>query len=115
MKEDCCVPGFASVSRFTTFTVEKCDVDGSVNVVFYDRRGLSGSATGVTVARSVDGGATFRNYRVAIEPFSTRADVFLGDYIGIDALGGKAIAMFPVLESERTVVLTVATFEFSPR
>lgn len=89
--------------------------DGSVNVVFYDRRGGRGTETGVTLARSTDGGERFTNHPVEVEPFETRADVFFGDYIGIDALGGKVIAVFSRFTGEKRLALLAALFDFTER
>ena len=67
--------------------------DGSVNVVFYDRRGLEGTLTGLTLARSVDGGRTFVNHRVGHKPFACQDKVFMGDYIGLAAQGGRVVTV----------------------
>ncbi len=94
---------------FTWMAVDP--VDGSVNVVFLDRRGLSGTETGVTVARSEDGGVSFRNHRVEIQPFATRADVFFGDYIAVDAFGGRVVVVFPVFTAGSGTALFAALFD----
>src|SRR5215212_3460860 len=47
---------------FTWMAVDP--VDGSVNVVFYDRRDTSRAVTGLTLGRSVDGGRTFVNRKI---------------------------------------------------
>ena len=54
--------------------------------------------TGVTLARSVDGGRTFINYTVPISQFDCCAKSgFFGDYNAIDAYGGRVVAAFPIL------------------
>ena len=64
-------------------------VDGSVNVVFYDRRrDPLGRKQIVVLARSVDGGRSFNNYAWTDEPFDA-SDVFFGDYSGLAAYGGR--------------------------
>ena len=64
-------------------------IDGSVNVVFYDRRGdPSGRKQIVVLSRSTDGGRTFTNYSWTDEPFEA-SDVFFGDYSGLAAYGGR--------------------------
>ncbi|HSB60147.1 MAG TPA: sialidase family protein [Vicinamibacteria bacterium] len=88
--------------------------DGSVNTVFYDRRGLEGTATGLTLARSVDGGRTFVNHRVAQKPFACRDEVFLGDYIGLAARGGRVVAAYAHLLDETETALSAAVFRFKP-
>jgi hypothetical protein len=84
--------------------------DGSVNVAFCDRRGLEGTHTGVTLARSMDGGETFENLTVPIEPFETHPAVFFGDYIGIDAEGGRVVVAFPHFVGESELAISAAIF-----
>ena len=88
--------------------------DGSVNVVFYDRRGLSGTLTGLTLARSVDGGRTFVNHRIAQEPFPCRDEAFLGDYIGVAAAGGQVVAAWAHVLDDGETALSAALFRFRP-
>jgi len=64
-------------------------LDGSVNAVFYDRRGdPSNRKQTVVLARSEDGGNTFKNFGWTSESFDP-GGVFMGDYSGIAALGGR--------------------------
>jgi hypothetical protein len=102
-------PGAAQL--FTWFAVDP--VDGAINVIFHDRRGGKGTRTGVTLARSVDGGKTFVNYAVPVTPFDCCAKSgFFGDYNGIDAYGGRVVAAFPVLTAtaQQKVQAVVARF-----
>jgi hypothetical protein len=88
--------------------------DGSVNVVFYDRRdtaGPSDTRLTVTVARSVDGGQTFGNFPVKMDPFGPNVP---GDYIGIAALGGRVVAVFPHPVDRRETAVSAALFRFRP-
>jgi len=63
--------------------------DGSVNVVFYDRRGdADGKKQIVVLGRSTDGAHTFTNYAWTRTPFSADG-VFFGDYTGLAAYGGR--------------------------
>ncbi len=67
-------------------------VDGSANVVFYDRRDDPTNTTQtVTLARSTDRGSSFQNYALTTDPFNA-SGVFFGDYIGIAAYGGRVYA-----------------------
>ena len=76
-------------------------VDGSVNVIFYDRRGdPKNRAQTVTLARSTDGGSTFQNYAWTTEPF-VAGGVFFGDYSGIAASGGRVYGVW----TEKPVVV----------
>jgi hypothetical protein len=64
-------------------------VDGSENVIFCDRRAdPQNRSYYMTLARSTDGGRTFLNYAWSTQP-SDPKDVFMGDYMGIAAYGGK--------------------------
>lgn len=97
---------------FTWMAVDPSD--GSLNLVFYDRRGLKDTQTGVTVARSVDGGKTFVNYKVDQEPFAMNGGVFFGDYIGIAAHGGRVVAVYMHFIDRQKLALSAALFRFRP-
>jgi hypothetical protein len=78
-------------------------VDGSANVVLYDRRqDTENRKATIVLARSTDGGRSFANYSwdpTAFDP----GEQFIGDYSGIAALGGKvygAWARTPVPEDK---------------
>jgi hypothetical protein len=63
--------------------------DGSVYVVFYDRRDdAENRYPTVTLARSTDGGRTFANYAWNDTPLHPD-DACFGDYIGLDARDGR--------------------------
>jgi hypothetical protein len=107
-------PGAAQM--FTWMAVDP--VDGAINVVFHDRRGQAGTATGVTLARSVDGGRSFVNMPLGVPAFECcAASAFFGDYNGIDAYGGRVVAAFPVLgaptspRGDQRIVAALARFE----
>ncbi|MEP7000880.1 MAG: exo-alpha-sialidase [bacterium] len=69
--------------------------DGSVYVVFYDRRGDSLNARPIVVlARSTNGGRTFTNYAWTDTSFDPRESQFLGDYSGLSALDGKVYGIW---------------------
>ncbi len=69
-------------------------IDGSANVVFYDRRGQTDTRTQtVTLARSTDGGSSFQNYAWTNEAFDAEG-VFFGDYTGIAASGGRVYGVW---------------------
>jgi hypothetical protein len=115
--------GFAQM--FTWLSVDP--VDGSLNVVFHDRRGQpgvptgrgvrggveTGRITGVTLARSVDGGKTFVNHKLPVTPFDCcDRSTFFGDYNGIDAYGGRVVAVFPILTADGTQRVQAAVARF---
>ena len=80
-------------------------VDGSVNVMFYDRRRDPNNRKQIVVlARSNDSGRTFSNYAWTEEPFEA-GGVFFGDYSGLAAYGGRVYGVWtekpaPVPESD---------------
>jgi hypothetical protein len=68
--------------------------DGSINVIFYDRRGDPENRKQIVVlARSTDGGRSFNNYAWTDQPFEA-SDVFFGDYSGIAAYGGRVYGIW---------------------
>ncbi len=98
---------------FTWMAVDPSD--GSINIVFLDRRDTEGTHNAVTVARSTDGGKTFANYRVNRPPFPSNDKFFYGDYLGIDAHGGRVAAIYPVVvDGPQQLILETAVFNFSP-
>jgi len=97
---------------FTWMSVDP--TDGSVNVVFYDRRDTAGATTRLIMARSVDGGKTFVNHRIDVPDFKCDNNTFFGDYIGISAYGGRVIPMFMHFDEKKKLVVSVALFRFKP-
>jgi hypothetical protein len=68
--------------------------DGSIDVVFYDRRGDPANRKQIVVlARSTDGGHSFTNYAWTDEPFEA-GGVFFGDYSGLAAYGGRVYGIW---------------------
>ncbi len=102
--------GNGKAKLFTWMAVDP--LDGSVNAIFYDRRDQEGTITGLTLARSTDGGRTFVNHRVKQEPVAFERGVFFGDYIGIDARSGRVVAVYPQFIGKRQVALFAALFQF---
>jgi hypothetical protein len=69
-------------------------VDGSVNVVFYDRRIDPRNRKQIVVlARSTDLGHTFNNYAWTDDPFEA-GGLFFGDYSGLAAYGGRVYGVW---------------------
>jgi hypothetical protein len=69
-------------------------VDGSVNVIFYDRRNdLKNRKQIVVLARSTDQGHTFNNYAWTDEAFEA-GGLFFGDYNGLAAYGGRVYGIW---------------------
>ena len=68
--------------------------DGSVDVVFYDRRRDPANRKQIVVlARSNDDGSTFANYSWTDEAFEA-GGVFFGDYSGLAAYGGRVYGVW---------------------
>ena len=97
---------------FTWLAVDP--VDGSLNVAFYDRRDTTGTLTGLTFARSTDGGRTFVNYKINQTPFACDPKVFFGDYLGVAAYGGRVVAAYMHFTSDKDLALSAALFRFKP-
>jgi Neuraminidase (sialidase) len=100
------------VQFFTWMSVDP--IDGSINTIFYDRRDTQGKLTGLTMARSIDGGRTFVNYKINQEPFECNDSVFFGDYSGISAYDGHVVPIFMHFLDERRLAVSVALFHFKP-
>jgi hypothetical protein len=100
------------VQFFTWMSVDP--IDGSVNVVFYDRRDTEGAQTKLTMARSTDGGRTFVNYPINQPPFVNDPRVFFGDYSGISAYNGRVVPIFMHLGEDKKLAVSVALFQFDP-
>jgi hypothetical protein len=100
--------------RAQLFTWAAIDpADGSVNVIFLDRRDSDGSQNGITLARSIDGGKTFVNHRINRSPFPSNDKVFYGDYLGVDAHAGRVAAIYPVVvDTPQQLILETAVFRF---
>lgn len=86
--------------------------DGSVNIVYLDRRNARSTETAVFLARSVDGGHSFTNTKIALPEFQGDERVFFGDYIGIDAYGGRVVCAFPYFQQRRELAVYAALFRF---
>jgi hypothetical protein len=83
-------------------------ITGYVYIVFYDRRNYNSSAvtTDVFVAKSMDGGATFSNFKVSQNSFTPNASVFFGDYINIVAFNKKIYPIWMRLDGNNLSVWT---------
>ena len=57
--------------------------NGNIYIIFYDRRSYDSDSTDVYLARSIDGGDSFTNYKISESPFLPQSDVFFGDYTGV--------------------------------
>ncbi len=77
---------------FQWMTVDPAN--GDVYVQFFDRRAdAANRQTRVTLARSTDGGRTFRNYDWSDRAFAGE-DAFLGDYMWLTAFEGRVYGVW---------------------
>ncbi len=95
---------------FTSMAVDPAD--GSVNIVFFDRRDWGDTRTGLTLARSIDGGQNFVNHKIDQEPFACTPGAFFGDYIGIDARSGRVVAAYPHFLKGNRLAVSAALLRF---
>src|SRR5262249_35925852 len=90
--------------------------DGSVNVIFYDRRGdPRNRAQTVVLARSTDGAQSFQNYSWTDQPFNARGG-FIGDYNGLAAMNGRVYGIWtekPENIPTRDTVIRIGVVDFS--
>ena len=98
------------VQFFTWMAVDPAD--GSINIVFYDRRDTTGTQTRLTLARSVDGGRTFVNYKIDQPPFAANSRTFFGDYSSISAYEGRIVPAFMHFVDDGRLAISVALFRF---
>jgi hypothetical protein len=69
-------------------------VSGDAYILFYDRRNSSNNQEqAVTLARSTDGGRTFKNYAWTAQPFRAN-EAFMGDYTGIAAFNRRVYGIW---------------------
>ena len=90
--------------------------DGSVNVIFYDRRGdPRNRAQTVVLARSTDGGQSFQNYSWTDQPFNAKGG-FIGDYNGLAAMNGRVYGIWtekPESITTRDTIIRIGVADFS--
>jgi len=80
--------------------------NGNIHIVFYDRRETRENVTDVYMASSIDGGNTFKNYKISESSFIPDEEIFFGDYINITAHGGKAYPIWTRMDSSQLSVWT---------
>ena len=95
---------------FTWMAVDPAD--GNIYIAFYDRRYGNGIETGLTLARSTNGGGTFTNYRIDQPLFKTSDEVFFGDYLGIDAFEGSVVVAYQHFRDKKLAIsASIFTFD----
>lgn len=89
--------------------------NGAANVIFYDRRGDPNDRKAtVVLARSTDAGGSFQNYAWTETPFDP-GGVFMGDYTGIAAYGGRVYGVWTEKPDQklRDTIVRVGVADFS--
>jgi BNR/Asp-box repeat protein len=90
-------------------------IDGSINIAYYDRGIQNDTNTDVTMARSVDGGKTFVYTKLNDEAYDLNRIGFFGDYLGIDAYGGRVTVLWMhPLEKTKKLGISSAVLDFEP-
>ena len=74
-------------------------ITGNVYIIFYDRRNYTDTKTDVFLARSTDGGESFRNICISESPFTPDPSIFFGDYTSIDARNDFVACMWTRMEN----------------
>ncbi|MGD8537340.1 MAG: sialidase family protein [Candidatus Aminicenantes bacterium] len=87
---------------------------GNIYVVFYDRRDSGDFSTEVYLARSSDGGETFRNYKISEYPFRSVSGIFFGDYINIAADDGRIHPIWARMDGIDLSIWTTVIFDNVP-
>ena len=63
--------------------------NGYIYIVFYDRRAyINNDSSDVFIAKSINGGATWNDFKISATGFINKSDIFDGDYIDISAVSG---------------------------
>jgi len=89
---------------FTWMTIDQ--TTGYLWFVFYDRRDYPDTRTDIYMARSIDGGNTFQNFKVSDSPFIPDASVFFGDYTNVTAANNVIRPIWTRLENLQLSVWT---------
>jgi hypothetical protein len=107
---------------FTWMTIDQ--TTGFIYCCFYDRRSTTGAATDVYVARSIDGGNTFENFKVSESSFTPTSGIFFGDYTNIAAynrmvypiwmrLNNSSLSVWTAIIHDTTTVVPVELSAFN--
>jgi hypothetical protein len=92
---------------FCWLTVDQAT--GVLYSIFYDRRNTTSNLTDVYIAKSVDGGLTWENFKVSQSSFNPSSSVFFGDYTGISAFQGR---VYPIWMRADNTTMSIWTAPF---
>lgn len=84
---------------------------GYLYFVYYDRRNTADTDTETYVSYSKDGGETFTDIKISKKAFTPDPDLFFGDYLNIDAVSGKIVAIWPELRKNQIELFVGKTAE----
>jgi hypothetical protein len=98
---------------FAWMTVDQ--TTGYIYVVFYDRRDSYDFSTEVYLARSNDGGETFKNYKISDYPFRPVSGIFFGDYINVAARNGIIHAIWARMDGIDLSIWATRIVDHEPR
>jgi hypothetical protein len=89
---------------FTWMTIDQSN--GYLYFVFYDRRNYNDNQTDVFMARSIDGGASFQNFKISETPFAPVSSIFFGDYNNLAVYKGIIRPIWTRLDAGQLSVWT---------
>lgn len=87
------------------------DQSGGINIIFYDDRNTTSDSSGISLARSLDGGSTWTEYQISDHNFKPNAigglgQGYMGDNIDIAAVENK---LYPVWMDNSTGIYQIWT------
>jgi PKD repeat protein len=106
----------SSLGKQHYFPWVTCDrLTGEVSVIFYDDRNVTSTQCEVFVSSSSNGGTSWSDFKVSDvaftpAPISGLASSYMGDYLGISAVGSK---VYPTWTDNRTGTTLTYTSPFS--
>lgn len=80
--------------------------DGTIYIVYYDRRNYNDLRTDVYLAYSTDGGTNFTNIKISDSPFIPNSNTFFGDYTNISANNGVIRPIWGRIDSTTSSIWT---------
>lgn len=80
--------------------------NGTIWIVFYDRRNYDNNQTDVYLAYSEDGGESFTNIKISESPFIPSVSLFFGDYTNISAFNNIVRPIWCRLSNGKTSIFT---------
>ena len=89
---------------FTWMAIDQ--TNGYLYFVFYDRRNYEDEQTDVYMAQSIDGGESFRNFKISESPFVPNQNVFFGDYTNLTAYDNVIRPIWARLENSQLSIWT---------